>query len=249
MSTLKRQLVTLLLFAVLLGASAARAQTPPGESPWSVEFGMGWDNGISGHINTSGIGTINDQVVVVRKNSYEDVYGTGLHLRFGGGYRFMEDTEARLTFTFQSLDADFVIPMGDIGVSNLYGEYTDYQAWSLDVGLRRYWNLSPAARAFGEGTIGLGVVDEIDVTLVAPGANLVGVATDFYDQTAAFALGANVGLLFQTGPRLGFFGQVGFRWTSGLDEIDNLVGTGLDDINDKSSRWIFPILFGIRYQI
>ena len=48
----------------------------------------------------------NNQVAVVTKNSYEDVYGTGLQLRFGGGYMFKEDTELNATFTFQSLDAD-----------------------------------------------------------------------------------------------------------------------------------------------
>ena len=93
------------------------------------------------------------------------MYGTGLHLRFGGGYMFNEDTELNATFTFQSLDADFVVPMGDIGVSNLYGQYTDYQTFGLDVGVRRYMNCTPTRRSYGEGTLGLGFIDKTDVTL------------------------------------------------------------------------------------
>jgi hypothetical protein len=235
--------------AVLLGsASTARAQAAKPDLPWSVEFGIGWDNGISGQINSSGIGELNNQVVVITNNSYEDVYGNGLHIRFGGGYLFRDDMEARVTFTFQSLDADFVVPMGDIGVSNLYGQYTGYQAWGIDVGLRRYGDLTSRIRGYGEVTIGLAIIDETDVVLVAPGANLAGTATDLYDQTSAFALGGNVGVLVQASERVGVFGQLGLRWVSGMSEIDDLAATGLDNINDKSARWTLPIIAGVRYR-
>ena len=81
---------------------------------------------------------------------------------------------------------------------------------------------------------------------MAPGANFSGQANDFYDQTAAFAFGANVGMLFPAGGGLGFFGQLGLRWMSGMDEIDDLDATGLGQINDKSSRWTLPFVAGIR---
>lgn len=229
--------------AVTLGAaSTATAQ----DSPWSFDAGIGWDNGISGHINSSAIGSINNQVVVITSNTYEEVYGTGLHLRFGGGYMVNENTEVTGTFTFQSLDADQVTPMGDIGPSNLYAQYTDYQTFGLDVGLRRYTSLNSSIRAYGEGLIGLGFIDKTDVTLVAPGANLAGQATDFYDQTTAWTIGFNVGMIFQGSGRVGYYGQLGLRYLSGLAEVDDLVGTGLEDINDKSSRWTLPFVAGIR---
>ena len=234
------------LVPVLALAPTAHAQAPAGDSPWRFDFALGWDNGLSGNINSSGIGQINNQVAVVTANSYEDVYGTGLHLRFGGAYALNHATEVIGTFTFQSLDADEVVPMGDIGLSNLYGQYSDYQTFGLDVGLRRFIDLSSTVRAYGEGTIGLGFVDKTDVALVAPAVNLAGDANDFYDQTAAFAFGGNVGLLFETGGRLGFFGQFGLRWMSGMTEIDDLAATGLEDINDKSSRWTLPFLTGVR---
>jgi len=248
MLPIKRQhaLIAMIVTTLVGTASAARAQSGAPESPWSFDFGLGWDNGITGQINSSGIGEINDQVVVITNNSYNDVYGAGLHLRFGGGYMFRESTEIRATFTFQSLDADFVTPMGDIGSSNLYGQYTDYQTFGLDVGLRRYGNPSRKFRPYGEGTIGIGFVDKTDLTLVAPGVNLVGQATDFYDQTAAFTFGANAGVLIDTGSRVGVYAQVGLRWVSGMAQIDDLASTGLGNINDKSSRWTLPLIAGIR---
>jgi len=247
-NTVKRAAAAAIIIGLATaGAARAQATTEP-ESKWSAEFGLGWDNGISGNINSSGYGEINNQVVVITKNSYNDVYGAGLHLRFGGGYLFKPDTEARVTFTFQSLDADYITPMGDIGTSNLYGQYTDYQTFGIDFGLRRYATLRPKLRAYGEGTIGIGFVDKTDVTLIAPGANLVTQANDFYDQTAAFTLGVNVGIDVQSGKHVGYFGQLGLRYVGGMTEIDDLVGTGLDNINDKSARWTLPFVVGLHYR-
>ena len=66
-------------------ASTAHAQTS--DRRWSVDFGIGWDNSVSGNINSSTIGSANGQTVVVLTNKYEEVYGTGLHFRVGGGYK------------------------------------------------------------------------------------------------------------------------------------------------------------------
>ena len=241
--------VALLAAGVFGAASTARAQASSDRSPWSVDFGIGWDNDISGNINSSGIGSVNNQAVVILKNSYEDVYGTGLHLRGGVGYMLKDQTtELRATLTFQSLDADFVTPLGDIGVSKLYGQYSDYQALMLDLGGRQYYEFKPRIRAYGDGTIGIGFIDKIDLKLVAPGANVISDANDVYDQTVAFSLSGDAGLLFERSDSLGLFVQLGLRWTSGLAEIDDLVGTGLDTINDKSSRWTVPFLAGVRYR-
>jgi opacity protein-like surface antigen len=247
-TTVKRAAVAAIMTVWLGAAATARAQTTEPESRWSAEFGIGWDNGITGNINASGVGEINNQVVVITRNAYNDVYGAGLHLRFGGGYLFRPDTEARVTFTFQSLDADFITPMGDIGTSNLYAQYSDYQTFGIDFGLRRYATLRPKVRAYGEATLGLGFVDKTDVTLIAPGANLVNDPNDFYDQTAAWTFGINVGLDLASGRKFGYFGQLGLRYVSGMTEIDDLVATGLDDINNKSARWTLPFIVGIRYR-
>ena len=42
--------------------------------------------------------------------------------------------------------------------------------------------------------------------------------------------------------------QLGFRHTGGLSQIDNLVGTGLGEINDRSSRWSMPLSFGVHFR-
>jgi hypothetical protein len=239
------------LFAFLAAVAPAAAQYPGGSSAdpdyrWSADVGFGFDNSISGNINSGAIGTLDGQSVVVTKNRYEDVYGTGLHFRFGGGYMLDDVSEVRAAFTYQSIDADLT-RMGDLGVSSLYGEYDDYKSLGLDVGYRRYapprW---PKVRPYVEGTAGIAFISEIDVLLAAPQANLVQNATDFYDRTAAFTLGLNGGALFDVNDRYALSAQIGVRYVTGLAEVDNLVGTGLQEINDSSARWTVPFVLGLR---
>ena len=238
-------MVVAALAAWLIVAPAAQAQPSVMDYRWSFDVGLGWDNSISGNINSGAIGALNDQVTVVLPNSYEKVYGTGFHLRFGGGYLVDEVTEVRAVFTYQSLNADLT-PMGDYGVSKLYGQYDPYRSFGLDVGFRRYFDASPNVRPYIEGTGGLGFITEIDVVLAAPSSNLTERATDFYDRTAAVSFGGNAGVLWQVSERVGLYGQIGLKWMSGLSAIDDLAGTGLESINDDSSRWTMPVVVGMR---
>ena len=142
-----------------------------------------------------------------------------MNLRFGGGYLLKEDSEVRVTFTLQSLDADLT-RMGDYGASNLYGQYNDYQSFGMDFGYRRYATLKPSIRGYGEATIGLAFIGETDVLLSAPAVNFTADASDFYDRTAAFTFGVNVGALFDfrersaSVPEIGLFAQLGLRYVS-----------------------------------
>jgi hypothetical protein len=231
--------------ALLSLASAAQAQPSVMDHRWSVDVGLGWDNGITGNINSGGIGKINDQAVVILPNPYDKVYGTGFQLRFGGGYLLDDSTEVRAIFTYQSLDANLTT-MGDIGTSKLYAQYDPYRSFALDAGFRRYVDVAANARVYAEATLGIGFISETDVTLVAPTVNLAQHATDFYDRTAAFSFGGNIGLLLQASKRVGVYGQIGMRWMSGMSAVDGLAGTGLEVINDNSSRWTLPFIIGIR---
>jgi len=247
---MRRRRICCLSAGVVLGlvsTAGAQATTPP-EHRFSADIGIGWDNSISGNINSSGIGAIQGQTVVILKNKYEDVYGTGLHLRVGVGYMLDESSEARLTFIFQSLDAELT-RLGDLGISNLYGQYNDYQSWGLDFGYRRYMVLSDKSRirGYGEAAIGLAFIDETNVNLVAPSANFNNTAR-MYNGTTAFSLSFNVGALFPVTARADAFAQFGLRYLTGLNEAEVLFGTGLESINDKSARWAIPFSAGVRYR-
>ena len=166
-------------------------------------------------MNSGVIGTLQGQTVAILPNSYGDVYGTGIDLRGGAGYALNDLTEVRGMFIWQSADADLV-RMGDLGPSALYGQYSDYMSFALDLGIRRYAPLaSKDFRLYGEATIGLGWINRIDLQLAAPQSNAIVNATDLYDRTAAFTFGVNVGVLVPIAEKVDFNAQLGLLMASG----------------------------------
>lgn len=238
-----------LMAAVMVCAGAATpawAQGQP-DSRWALDLGAGIDFGVNGNVNSGAIGRLDGQAVAILPNSYGDVYGAGIQFRVGAAYALDDVSEVRGVFTLQSADADLV-RLGDIGPSSLYAQYSDYQSFSLDVGYRRYLPVEGESRmrVFGEVTVGLGFIDAIDAELAAPQSNLVLASSDFYDQTAAFTWAFAVGMMYDLNERLAFTGQLGVRHVSGLSEVDQFEGTGLEDINNDSGRLTIPLTVGIR---
>jgi opacity protein-like surface antigen len=238
------------VMAVVWLASAASATAQPAnESRIVLDFGVGLDFSINGNVNSGAIGTLEGQAAAILPHSYGDVYGTGIQLRFGGGYTLDERTELRGIFTYQSADADLV-RLGDVGPSSLYGQYSDYKVIGLDFGYRRYFPISTRdLRVYGEGTIGAAFLNSINVVLAAPQANLVVDQTDFYDDTAAFTWSIGAGVLFRVAEQVDLNAQIGLRHVSGLSEVDQLVGTGLEEINNDTGRLTFPIVIGVRFRL
>jgi hypothetical protein len=225
-------------------ASEAGAQTP--RSPWSAEVSAGWDIGLSGDFLSAGIGTLNGVPVVFQSQPFDDVYGNGALLQFSGGYGLDDLNEVRGQISYQQVGAD-VANLGTAGAFDLFATFDGYHAWSIEAGGRHYFAPSSERwRSYAGAAIGVSIISEIDGVFASPQAGLERYVTDLYDGTAAFTLGVNGGVLYAVNDRFDVNGQLGFRYNSGLSQIDALVGTGLEDVNDKSSRWTMPITFGIR---
>jgi Outer membrane protein beta-barrel domain len=244
------RLVTGLLgigFVVIAGTARAQTSGQAPESRFVVDIGVGVDPSINGNVNSGAIGTLQGLATAILPQSYGDVYGTGIGLHFGGGYMLNQESEFRAMFTWQSADADLV-RLGDIGPSSLYAQYDDYKSFGLDVGYRRYFMTSSrGVRPFGEAMIGIAWVDGIDAQFAAPQSNVVLPTSNFYDSTAAFTWNLNVGLLMRVSDNVDVSGQIGLRHVGGLSQVDQFVGTGLQDINNDTGRLTFPIGIGVRF--
>jgi hypothetical protein len=230
--------------AILLGASIAGAQGT--DKPWAIDFAVGISPSLKGNINTGVIGTLNGQTVAIVPHTYSDVYGNSIDWHFGGGYALNRDSEIHGAFIYQSTAANLV-RLGDYGPSSLYGQFSDYKSWGLDVGYRHYLEVS-TARLYAEATIGIADVQRINVVFAAPQSNLISDQGDFYDGTAAFTWGVGVGVLFPVAKQLDVNMQIGFRHVGGLADVDQFVGTSLAAINNDSARLSFPIIVGVRYR-
>ena len=101
-------------------------------------------------------------------------------------------------------------------------------------------------RPYGEAMIGAAFVDSINVQFAAPFSNLIFNSTDFYDAAAAFTWRINFGLLYRVTDTLDLSAALGLRHVGGLSQVDQFVGTGLDDINNDTARLTFPIQIGLR---
>jgi hypothetical protein len=234
------------LSIVCLPAEAA-AQAPV-ESRWSVDASIGWDNSVSGDFLAAGIGELEGAPIVIQSTSFGDVYGTGALWQFGAGYAIDAINEVRGQFTYQRVGSD-AVTLGTAGLSNFVGTFDDYKVSTFDAGFRHYFAYPDMKlRPYAGATIGVAIIPEIDGVFAAPQAGIVRYQTDLYDGTAAFSFGVNGGLLYALSPQFDVTAQIGLRHNSGLAEIDDLEGTGLGDINDKSARWTLPITFGVRFK-
>ena len=243
--TFRTLTITCTVFLALTGvAPAASAQS---ESRFVVDLGTGIDPSINGNVNSGAIGTLQGQAAAILPNSYGSVYGTGVEFRFGGGYALDKESELRAMFVYQSADADLV-RLGDVGASSLYTQYSDYKSFGLDLGYRRYFPVSTEdVRVFGEATLGAAWVGRINAQFAAPQSNLVFTSTDFYDATAAFTWSLSAGALFKVADQADVTAQIGLRHVGGLSPVDQLVGTGLETINNDSARLTFPVVVGVRF--
>jgi hypothetical protein len=142
------------------------------------------------------------------------------------------------------------VRLGDVGPSSLYGQYSDYKVLALDFGYRHYMPIpSPAhLRLYGEGTIGIGAIDRINLQLAAPQSNLLVNNTDFYDGTSAFTWSVAAGVVFPIASQVDLTAQLGLRHVGGMADVDQLVGTSLESINDDSSRLTVPVVVGLRFR-
>jgi hypothetical protein len=244
--TRTRSLLTATLF--LAGtATAAQAQPQADEGKWTFDVGTGINLSVNGNVNSGAIGTLQGQAAAILPNRYGDVFGTGVEFRFGGGYKLNKDSELRGMFIYQSADADLV-RLGDVGPSSLYVQYSDYKSFGLDLGYRHYFPINDDLHLFGEAAMGAAFIDRINAQFAAPQSNLVFTSTDFYDATAAFTWSLSVGAAFRVADQVDLTAQIGLRHVGGLAQVDQLVGTGLEGINNDSARLTFPIVVGARYR-
>jgi len=238
-------LPVLVLSVFVLTTGRASAQT--GQSSWNAEASVGWDINVGGAFLAAGIGTLNDVATVVSSQSFGDVYGTGLLWQFGGGYMVDEINEVRAQVSYQRAGSD-IVDLGTANGADLVATFDDYKAWTIEAGYRHFFaKRDVRLRPYGGASVGVAIIKEIDAVFAAPQPGLTRLATDFYDGTGAFSFGVNGGALYGLNDRFDVNAQVGFRFNSGLSQIDSLRGNGLEDVNDKSARWTMPISIGIRF--
>ena len=210
----------------------------------------GWDNQFSGDMIDNASGRTTTGVpIYITDTSYDDVYGRMSILKIGVGYRLTPRTEAVLNFVWSESAAEQVT-IGTAGAANvpLKVNFDDYSYWGFEGGHRAFFARTRFSPYVGY-LVGINRFGDIRGTFEGVPPNVTpGLAAQdgkFFEKSWAFSLGPTGGFLVGIGP-VEFMLESQLRWMGGLSDVDWLVEEGLKDINEESSRWSYPIQFGVR---
>lgn len=226
--------------ASMLGATTVSAQTA---GPWSLSFDLGADVPVSGDVHSGGMGTVLALPTVVEARSYSDIYGPGFYWAAGLGYRVGMNGEVRVQGAFTTNSAEN-LQVGTVAGLPLFGLWDDYKAFTMDVGYRQYFGTA-RARPFVGGSVGFARLASVQTEFTVPAAGVVISDVDFFDDSTVPVFGVGAGLQMALSGRVAF--QVGFelKHYGSYADLDGLAGTGLESINDDSSRWAMPVTAGL----
>jgi hypothetical protein len=243
-------------FALAANPPAAAAAPPPAQAPglekrFTVSFQYGPDYSFSGNVIKATSGqTVRGVPINMQDVGYDDVFGEINVFKFGFGWRTTPRTETVFNVTFGQSGAD-AVQIGTVGsaaTAPLIVQFDDYDYWGLEGGQRFYFTRARFTPYVGY-LIGANRYQDITANFVSVPIELTpGLAAQdgkFFEKSWALSLGPTVGFLVGLGP-IEVMGELEIQYIGKMSDVDWLVEEGLRDINDDSSRWSYPILFGAR---
>ena len=232
--------------ALLLTASDAAAQS--NEQRWSFTFGGGVAPSVNGIYHEGGNGTVLSLPTSVGEREWADIYNSGFSMRAGVGYLVGPRAELTGTFTYLSQDAE-QISVGTVASLDLRSDFGEYRDWGLEGGVRFHFAPDAVVNPYIAVAGGARWIDAMPATFRVPAANVVLTDVPFYDDAVVPTFGGDFGVQFRAGARVRFGVETGVRWIGDISDVEGLAGTGLENLNDTSSRWIVPILgtFTVRF--
>lgn len=247
---MRTQCVVAFAVAALFAVVAPAAAQAPSGGGWSVSFDVGLDSSLRGDIygrgNASG-GT----PVQISARTYRRAYGPGLAWSVGIGKSLSDRTELRVRVNGSTANSERR-QTGRVGTGNvtgtLFSELDKQMEVGADVGYRIYFLGGRSVQPYVGVLVGVARVKAIGVVFDVPDA-----VFDFQDDVNLYAAstavtaGGSGGLLFNRSDKFGIYVNVDVRYRSKLkaDDVD-LTGSGVEAINDASSRWNTPLSAGVR---
>jgi hypothetical protein len=241
---MSRRLVVLAIFAAALPAGA-RAEGIAGK--WSVGLQGGTDIEISGEVHTAGSGTVLGLPTSVEARSYGDIYDPSFRGQLWVGYGVSRSVELFARGSYYTMTSNNV-KVGNVAGLDLFGEWSEFKEWGVEVGPRLYFNPETAFKPYIAATAGLRFLSENPATFTVPAANVVLNDVPFYDKSTVGVFGADLGFTYDVSPVVALGLEAGIRYQTKPSALRGLAGTGLDNINDTGSRWSVPVLGTVSFR-
>jgi len=237
----------------LLAAAAVATLVPAGasaegiEGRWSVSLQGGTDIELSGNVHDGGSGTVLALPTTVGARSYRDVYNPSFRGQASIGYGIGPRSEVFVRGSYYKMSAD-TLQVGTVAGLVLNADFADYKEWGSELGYRYYFKADQPFKPYLAAVAGLRFVSELPSTFSVPAAGVVLNDVPFYDSSTVGVFGADLGFSYDVSPSVGLGIEAGLRYQTGMSDLEGLLGTGLENINDVGSRWSVPVLATVTFR-
>lgn len=189
--------------------------------------------------------------------SFEDIYGEAFGVAIEGAYGLGGGRELFGAVGYLSADEGSVqVGTADVlGAGNailatapVFGRFGEYQATTIEGGVRQFFNLQSPLKPYIAGRIGAAFVDEIRASFTIPAVNIAANNVPFYDETTVVTLGLDVGISYDVTDRFSVQAETGVRYAGDLDGNDAVLSAlDLSQINEEGSRLSVPVTVKARF--
>lgn len=253
---------SILLASAAVAAVATHAAAAPAEGEFVFALKGGLDYVIDGDVHNAAVAPVADLGVLnpglagvaatlnIQARGWDDIFEDATVYGFEVGYGVTDRVTLNLAATWRDAESDRV-QVGTADVPALaatlpvFGEWSDYKAWSLDAGFRYHWRDFGDFVPYAGVTAGLTFVDGMTATFTVPGAPAGGITianARFFDDSTVFTAGLEVGLGYAVTDAIMLSVETGLRYVGDLDGDDTaLGGLGLATINDAGERFSVPV--------
>jgi len=239
---------TLAITVALLGTYGAspawaQAEAPLDQGRFMAWGSLGWQGDMGGSVNSSGIGTIGARPAELNANTWGERYDPALIFRLGGAYNVSDRSQFIGAFSWEQAEADET-EAGLLAGFPLSVDFSDYQAWGIDVGYRRFYPMNRAAKPFVTASLGFQHVDEITLGLSST-TGFVANEVPFYDESWVVQWRVGTGFLWDINERFGWLATVDLKYSGVLSDAAGIGSVGFERINDVGNRWTLPLMAGV----
>jgi len=222
-------------------------------SRWNLEGAVGPEFFLGGDAITNDVNDIPG--VLANETSINDAFDEGIRYEIGGSYALNPNRKVTLMGSYAEADGDNVT-LGSINGDAVTGQFSDYQRYGVEVGLRQYVTPLPApvfgsVRPYVEGKVGAAHVDDIVLTNAQlGGAAFNGGTVRMYESgwvpTAAGMIGVEAPVFKRATLAL----ETGIRYTGILESDTRDLGPGapLAGTNNGLESWTVPVQLRGRYR-
>lgn len=250
-------------FSALLAASAHAAGPEAGR--WSFSVLGGIDVPVNGDLHggatapVADLGPLNPDLAGVaaelriRPRGHERIYDNALAYGLEVGYAFDDRREIYGQVRQTRADGGRAL-VGYAYVPALtaelpiFGNFSEYEALSAQVGYRYYFGTPETARPFIDGYLGATRTHQITATFEIPDGGISIANAPVYESGWAATAGADVGVIVPFTDTFSMTLSGGVRYVSNLKDDDSaLGGLGLSGINDTGKRVSVPVTLSGRW--